>query len=372
MVRAARFAAAAIRERPPADGILGEPFGRPDVRPVAPWPGPGLDPRPIIVSEHATVIFGGLPGSTCVTPVADAAPVPGFVRPGRGGFDVHDLRLDDAIDREQPHVLIVGGFSTSPPLYARMARRLRARGVASVSVAPVWLPDWMLAGRLGLGPLGRRVARTIAREWRTGGRRPLLVIGHSAGGVLARLAMSPVPFQGYGTGVGEAVGALITLGTPHIVAAPEAPGASPAVPGTEPRGASRRPWHGGAGGDAARFLERTMPGAALAPRTGYVTVSSRRVAGAPSGGMGGRWRDRLAGELYAGILGEAGRTAVGDGVIPVAAAHLAGAQQITLEDVAHGQFMGASWYGSDDAIDRWWPAALEAWRAALRSRAARG
>ncbi len=289
--------------------------------------------------------------------------------------------LDDAIARERPHVLIVGGFSTSPPLYATMARRLRARGVASVSVAPVWLPDWILAGRLGLGSLGRRVARTIAREWRGGGRRPLLVIGHSAGGVLARLAMSPVPFQGYGTGVGEAVGALVTLGTPHIVAEPgepgepaqpETPGASSPAPGTEPRGASRRPWHGGAGGDAARFLERTMPGAALAPRTGYVTVSSRRVAGAPAGGMGGRWRNRLAGDLYAGILGEAGRTAVGDGVIPVAAAHLAGAVQITLEDVTHGQFMGASWYGSDDAIDRWWPAALEAWREALRSRATPG
>ncbi|MGC8634762.1 MAG: esterase/lipase family protein [Candidatus Limnocylindrales bacterium] len=263
-------------------------------------------------------------------------------------------------DLEEPRVLIVGGFATSPPLYLPMARRLRARHVAEVAIAPIWTFDWLLATRTGLGPLGRRTAKAIAREWRFGGRQPLLVIGHSAGGILARLAMSPVPFEGYGTGVGEAVGALVTLGTPHLV---RGAGRRPRAAG-RPRGFG----YGAPGGEAAAFLERVLPGAALAPRTGYVTVASARVPGTAAAGIAVRHRERLAGELYAGILGEAGRTARGDGIVPVESAHLDGAVQITLDDVVHGRFGGASWYGSEDAIDRWWPAARAAWRAAVLAR----
>jgi hypothetical protein len=131
-------------------------------------------------------------------------------------------------------------------------------------------------------------------------RQPLLVIGHSAGGILARLAMSRVPFQGYGM------------------------------------------------------------------------VASTRVPGAAAAGIGVRLRDRFAGELYSGILGEAGRTARGDGIVPVGSAHLDGAVQITLDDVVHGQFGGAPWCASEAAIDRWWPAARAAWRAAVQARGGPG
>jgi hypothetical protein len=131
-------------------------------------------------------------------------------------------------------------------------------------------------------------------------RQPLLVIGHSAGGILARLAMSRVPFQGYGM------------------------------------------------------------------------VASTRVPGVAAGRIGVRLRDRFAGELYSGILGEAGRTARGDGIVPVGSAHLDGAVQITLDDVVHGQFGGAPWCGSEAAIDRWWPAARAAWRAAVQARGGPG
>jgi len=259
------------------------------------------------------------------------------------------------VDTLRPHVLIVGGFATSPFLYVPMARRLGRRGAADVSIAPIWLPDWLVASRLGLGPLARRTARAIVRSWRSAGREPLIVVGHSAGGILARLAMSPIPFEGYGTGVGDAVGALVTLGTPHLVAAP---GGAPAAR-----------WRGrDAGGDAARFLAEVLPVESLAPRTSCVTVASSLVPGVPDAGDRPPLRRHFAGDLYAAMLGEEARSGRGDGLIPVGSAHLEGARQITLADVVHGQFGGAPWYGSERAVARWWPVAVQAWSDALEAR----
>jgi hypothetical protein len=72
-------------------------------------------------------------------------------------------------DPDLPRVLIVGGFATSPPLHLPLARRFRARHVAEVSLVPIWTFDWLVASRTGLGPLGRRTAKAIAREWRSAG-----------------------------------------------------------------------------------------------------------------------------------------------------------------------------------------------------------
>lgn len=251
------------------------------------------------------------------------------------------------IDGERPHVLVVGGFLTSPPLYWSMRDALLARGVASVSIAPVWTPDWFLAGWVGLGPLMRRTGKAVVRAYRHAGRRPLLVIGHSAGGVLARLATSPEPYQRRRAGVAEAFGALVTLGTPHRM--------------VEPPGRRNR-----AGYEATSYLDRTIPGAWFAPRTGYLTVGSRYAEGGPAGDPDRRRRGY--GTLYAMVGGEPARTGWGDGLIPETSLHLDGARQLTLEGVIHGQSMGQRWYGSEPAIDSWWPAALEVWREALAAR----
>ena len=167
-------------------------------------------------------------------------------------------------DGERPHVLIVGGFLTSPPLYWSMRDALLARDVASVSIAPVWTPDWFLAGWVGLGPLMRRTGKAVVRAHRLAGGRPLLVIGHSAGGVLARLATSPEPYQG---------------------GAPASPKRSARwsrsarrTDPVEPRGRRNR-----AGYDATSYLDRTIPGAWFAPRTGYLSVGSRYAEGGPAG-----------------------------------------------------------------------------------------
>jgi hypothetical protein len=243
---------------------------------------------------------------------------------------------------ERPSVLIVGGFMTAPPNYWPMRRRLLRRDAARVDIAPLWPPDWVLAGLLGLGLVMRRTGRAIARTWKAGGKRPIIVVGHSGGGIAARLAMAPGSFHGRSANVAEAVGCLVTLGTPHMLA-----------------DLSNRYYH--AGHDAVDFLERETPGAYFAPRTGYLTVGSS-YRQAPFQGLVGRVSD----DIFSMVVGHADER-LGDGIVPSAAVHLAGAEQLTYEDVRHGH-IGANWYGDERIIDRWWPEAVRLWQTALEAR----
>ncbi len=218
-----------------------------------------------------------------------------------------------------------------------MRRRLLDRGAAGVSVVPIWTPHWLLAGTLGFGPLLRTSGIAIAAAYRRSGREPIIVVGHSAGGLLARLAMCVVPLAGRVAAVQPAVGALVTLGTPHGLAA---------VP--------RRREH--AGHVAVRFLDATNPGAFFAPRTGYLTVAG----GAVQGGS-------AAARFYGALHRSSARSSAGDGLVPIDAAHLPGARHLTLPDVRHGHW-GSPWYGDAEVIDRWWPEALDVWRSALEAR----
>ena len=222
-----------------------------------------------------------------------------------------------------------------PPNYIGLRRRLLRRGAGRVDICQLWPPDWLLAGMVGFGPVTRRAARAIAATSRAAGRRPIIVIGHSAGGIVARLAMSERPFDGRVPGVSEAVGCLVTLGTPH---------------GLSTLTNSYR--H--AGHEAVAFLERESPGAYFAPRTGYLSVAGQVRLDAP------RWpAGRFVAELFRMMVGDESGTD-GDGIVPISAAHLDGARQLNLAGVRHG-VIGSPWYGDEEVIDAWWPAALELW-----------
>ena len=245
----------------------------------------------------------------------------------------------------RPSVLIVGGFATMPPNYIGLRRRLLRRGAARVDICQLWPPDWLLAGMVGFGPVTRRAGRAIAATYRAGGRRPLIVIGHSAGGIIARLALSERPFDGRvaGTvGVAKAVGCLVTLGTPHGLGA-----------------LTNRYRH--AGHEAVAFLERESPGACFAPQTSYLTVAGQVHLASPTWPAG-----RFVAELFRMMVGEES-AANGDGIVPTSAAHLDGARQLNLAGVRHG-VIGTPWYGDEEVIDAWWPNALELWRDALKIR----
>lgn len=242
-----------------------------------------------------------------------------------------------------PHVVIIGGFLTEPIVYGPMRRRLLARGAARVTVAPMHLPDWAVMALVGMGPLLLRGARAI-REARRDARQPIMVVGHSTGGIIARLAMSPEPLDGRWAAVAEDVGCLVTLGTPHRFG-PRSPWRHPLLRATQ-------------------HLDAVTPGAWFAPATAYLTVcatSSRRSSHAPI-----RSPVQLLNRALRVFVGEAEGSA-GDGLVGNDLAWLEEATHLTYPDVVHG-WAGSPWYGDEAIVDRWWPVALEQWRSALRSR----
>ena len=244
-----------------------------------------------------------------------------------------------------PHVVIVGGYLTEPLFYRPMRARLLERGAARVSVAPLHVPDWLAAAFVGFGPSLRRVARAI-REARGASDMPLIVVGHSAGGIVARLALSSEPFDGRRGGVAGDVGCLVTVGTPHVVR-------------PHPR------WDGHAGQRATRFLARTCPGAWFAPSTRYVTVGSTAVA--PRAADPAPVPKRLLNRILTDFVGPSGHVG-GDGIVTEDLTRLDGARHVTLRDALHGT-LGGPWYGDGHVVDHWWPVAVDEWRLALEARA---
>jgi pimeloyl-ACP methyl ester carboxylesterase len=245
-----------------------------------------------------------------------------------------------------PHVVLIGGFLTEAAQYQPMRSRLLAQGAAAVTIAPIHLPDWAVMGLAGMGPLLLRGARAI-REARRASAAPVMVVGHSMGGIIARLAMAPSPLDGRWSGVADDVGCLVTLGTPHRF--------TPSVPWRHP------------GQRAAEHLERVSPGAFFAPTTGYLTVGSSRVRPArrPPTSSAVALLNRVLGAFVGETPGVRS-----DGLVCSDRCRLDGVRHIEFDDVLHGLVYGP-WYGDTAVIERWWPAAVEEWRAALAIRAAR-
>ena len=251
---------------------------------------------------------------------------------------------DKAVGR--PSVLVVGGFATVPPNYWPMRRRLLARGAARVDIAPIWLHDWALAGVLGLGRVRRRTERAISDTFERAGRQPIIVIGHSGGGVAARLAMSTIQYRGQPHVGRAAVAIRLVVSSPwerRMICTGSAPGIATRV--------TKR----------SSSLIASPPGASYSQRTRYLTVAGILTPQPSYRAL--RWATEQA---FSVIIGEQ-LWDPGDGIVPASAAHLQRAENMTLREVSHGT-LASRWYGSAEVVDEWWRPALRLWKEAVVAR----
>jgi hypothetical protein len=219
----------------------------------------------------------------------------------------------------------MGGFASHDLLYRGLRDALAEIAGQPVWVVKVrsldWLPSVLPAGWLHLLIKIERTVRRAAQRSATG---RVTLVGHSAGGVMARLYLVPQPFLGHTFNGLEHVDRLITLGSPHD---------------------NRHPLHGGL---MSRWIERRYPGAYFSAQVRYTCVAGRLVRGDPQGSP----HERRAYRFYRGI-GKKGDV-WGDGLIPVHCALLAGAEQIVLDGVSHFAGFGGPWYGAREVVPRWW------------------
>lgn len=223
--------------------------------------------------------------------------------------------------------VILPGFFAGAYEYRALERSLNEFGFPTVLV-PVRKRDWFptLGGR-SMVPILRLLDSTVKQVLREFNTEKINLIGHSAGGWICRIYMGEQPYTIH-KDVDESanlwfanpvVSTLITLGSPHI---------------------SQERWTR----KNLDFVNSFYPGA-FYPQVRYVCVAGKAVYGAR---RAGQW---LAYNSYQLTCGQ-GPT-WGDGITPIEAAHLEGAENLVLEGVMHSPRSPGQWYGSSGVLPAW-------------------
>lgn len=226
-------------------------------------------------------------------------------------------------------VLIVGGFGSNFPQYEALRSHLATASGRPVAVAPITLLDW--AGVIAsdsYGALLRILDRAVRQSLAAHGARRLILVAHSAGGVLARIYLGDQPYgpraqvyNGF-----ERVSGLVTLGTPHSC--------------------TRTGRQGGL--NQIAFVQARYPGAYWR-FISYVSVLGKGIYGVADGAP----PERGAWQSYTLLTGEGGQW--GDGVVPLSAGLLEGSRKVVMPGLRHDPRPDRPWYGTSLAIvQAWW------------------
>ena len=224
--------------------------------------------------------------------------------------------------------IILPGYFASATEYRDLERDLLQQGIPAMTV-PLTKWDWVtstLRGRsvLSIISLLDRAVKQMLEEHNAS---EVNLIGHSAGGWIARIYLGEKPYGIRGDLIASEiiwnarsyVNTLVTLGTPHT---------------------SQERWTK----QNLEFVNNNYPGA-FYHDVRYVCVAGKAVYGRRQFGS---W---LAYNSYQLTCGEG--NCWGDGIIPLEVAHLEGAINITLEGIMHAPTSPGAWYGSLDAIEAW-------------------
>lgn len=234
--------------------------------------------------------------------------------------------------------VILPGYLAGAADYQELQQSLQDLGYPTVIVPLRW-QDWLpTVGGRSIAPILRQLDATVQQVRRTFDSREINLIGHSAGGWLARIYLGETPYDIHSVDQapnpdGEAsldcvwsahkfVTTLVTLGTPHI---------------------SQERWTL----KNLNFVNQTYPGA-FHPQVRYVCVAGKTIQGQR---WGGKWRGWLAHSSYRLTCGTG--ICWGDGITPIAAAHLEGAHNLVIEGAGHSPTRDRAWYGSPQFIQQW-------------------
>lgn len=223
--------------------------------------------------------------------------------------------------------VILPGYLAGAIDYREMQQTLIALGIPAV-IVPLVKRDWLptLGGRSVL-PILEILDRTVQKVRQTYGTEKINLVGHSAGGWISRIYLGEqaydvhgiLPERTYSWHAHQFVSTLVTLGTPQT---------------------SYERWTL----KNLNFVNLTYPGA-FYPHVKYVCIAGKSIFGARRVGS---W---LAYSSYQ-LTGGRGDT-WGDGITPIAAAHLEGAENLTYDNVSHSPRSPGKWYGSAEVVQQW-------------------
>ena len=224
--------------------------------------------------------------------------------------------------------VILPGYLAAAEDYAPLERQLRAFDIPTVTV-PLKRRDWLVTvGGRPMTSILQQLDDTIEDLKKATGASQVNVVGHSAGGWITRIYLGA---QTYCDRIWQGqpkVNTLITLGTPHR---------------------SQEQWTK----RNLDFVNNQYPGA-FHSEVHYVCVAGKAVLGQRS------WRlsQMFTYNSYKLTCGDG--ECWGDGVTPIEAAHLEGAENLILEDVWHSpsppeKANARLWYGSDVVMQEWIP-----------------
>lgn len=231
-------------------------------------------------------------------------------------------------------VIVIGGYNSIWPAYLKLARCLEDFGRRPVVAVPLLPWHWWAATRdKDATHILHRLAETISWARRRLHASSFALVGHSAGGLVARLYLSEEPVWGHTyTGV-DHISSIVTLGSPHC-------GNRLPDPNTDLAGN----WF------LVNEANRLVPGATHGGRVRYLAVAGRFVLSKEDG----TYSERRAHRYYSIMNGQDG-SEWGDGIVPVRCAQLEGAGKLVLDGVSHSTRFGRPWYGgSRQVIQRWW------------------
>jgi len=214
--------------------------------------------------------------------------------------------------------VILAGYLAGSGDYEAIAQLLNDKGMPTYTVPLRWW-EWLpTVGGRSIAPILEKLHHTIQMLRREYPSAKFNIIAHSAGGWLARIYLGDRPYCHQVWHGRRWVDKLICLGTPHT---------------------SLEPWTR----KNLDFVNQNYPDA-FYPEVEYICVAGKAVFGEPN------WRNWIAYNSYQLTCGQ-GRT-WGDGITPIASAHLRGANNLVLEGVHHSPRSGL-WYGSPEVVREW-------------------